>query len=340
MNAAFRAGFWLAGLALFAVACGGEYPQSTLHPTADLAARIDGLYRIIFWWAVGVFVVVEAALLYVIVRYRERPDSPAPAHLHGSTVLEIGWTLAPVVVLIFIAVPTIETIFETDAPAPAEALTVEVVGHQWWWEYRYPGLDIVAANEIHIPRGRPVALEMTSADVIHSFWAPKLGGKRDVMPGRTTRLFFTPDSTGVFMGQCAEFCGESHANMGLRVIVQDSADFGAWVSAQQAPPPPADSLSALARRGLAEFTRVRQPPNHMCILCHTVRGVSGGTLGPDLTHLASRRTLAGGMLPNDEAALTRWLQDPPAVKPGSLMPKIELTGEEIAALVAYLGSLH
>jgi cytochrome c oxidase subunit 2 len=328
------------GLALLVVGCGGEYPQSTLHPTADLGESIDVLYRTIFWWAVGVFVVVEGALLYVIVRFRERPDTPAPAHLHGSTVLEIAWTLAPVVVLVFIAVPTIQTIFETDADAPSGALTVEVVGHQWWWEYRYPELEVVTANEMHIPRGRTVALEMISADVIHSFWAPKLGGKRDVIPGRTTRLFFTADSTGTFMGQCAEFCGDSHTNMGLRVVVQDSADFAIWAQAQHAGPPPADSLSPAARRGLELYQQVRQPADHSCILCHRVAGVSGGTLGPDLTHVASRGTIAAGMLPNDSASLALWLADPPGIKPGSLMPDIALTEDETAALVAYLRSLR
>ena len=329
-----------AGLAAFALGCGGEYPQSTLHPTADLGGSIDALYRTIFWWAVGVFVVVEAAVLYVIVRYRDRPGAGEPAHLHGSTVLEIAWTLAPVVVLVSIAVPTIRTIFRTDGDAPADAMIVEVVGHQWWWEYRYPELGIVTANEFHVPLGRPVALEMISADVIHSFWAPKLGGKRDVIPGRTTRLFFTPDSVGVFRGQCAEFCGESHANMGLRVVVQDSADFAAWVAVQRTPPLTPESLDATAQRGRELYQQVRDPTTHSCILCHRIEGVSGGTLGPDLTHLASRGTLAAGMFPNDSAGLSLWLEDPPAVKPGSLMPHVELTDDEIAAFVAYLRSLR
>ncbi|NIM48535.1 MAG: cytochrome c oxidase subunit II [Gemmatimonadales bacterium] len=321
-------------------ACSGEFPQSSLHPTADFGEHIDRLYRTIVWWALGVFVVVESALFFVIVRFRERRGSPEPKHVHGSTLLEVGWTLAPAVVLIFIAVPTIRTIFRTDGAPPEGALQVEVIGHQWWWEFRYPTYGITTANEMHIPVGRPVTLVMTSADVIHSFWAPKLGGKRDVMPGRTTRITFTPDSAGVVFGQCAEFCGESHANMRLRVMVDDTAGFAAWAAQQQTIPPPADSLTGLVQAGLQAFRVVRDPANHSCIACHAVQGVSLGVLGPNLTHVGSRATLASGILPNTTEGLTRWLRDPPSEKPGSLMPKVDLTDDEIAALVAYLQSLQ
>lgn len=329
------------GLLLVVVGCGGDYPQSTLHPAGDMGVAIDDLYRVIFWWAVGVFVVVETALVFVILRYRERPDAPAAVHLHGSTLLEIVWTLAPAVVLIFIAVPTIQTIFTVTDARPAEgALEVQVIGHQWWWEYRYPAFGITTANEMHIPVGRPVALSMTSADVIHSFWAPRLGGKRDVMPGRTTQLTFTADSVGVFLGQCAEFCGVSHANMRLRVLVDTPADFDAWVAQQRAAPAPMETLDSLARRGAQVFQQVRRPPDHSCILCHTIEGVSGGTLGPDLTHVGTRGTIGAGMFSNTPEALTQWLGNTPAVKPGSLMPHIELTDAEVRALVAYLRSLR
>lgn len=319
-----------------AAACGGDFPQSTLHPTADFGEQIDRLYRTIFWWALGVFVVVESALLFVIIKYRERPASPEPKHIHGSTLLEVAWTLAPAVVLIFIAVPTIETIFRTDGTPPEGALEVEVIGHQWWWEFRYPGMDVTTANEMHVPVGRPIALSMTSADVIHSFWVPKLGGKRDLMPGRTTRIVFTADSVGWHLGQCAEFCGESHANMRFRVMVEQPEAFEAWVDRQHAPPVPADSMSELAARGAALYREGRV----QCIACHRVEGISVGVLGPDLTHVAARSTIAGGILPNTEQGLTRWLRDPPAEKPGSLMPKVPLTDDEIAALVAYLRSLN
>ncbi len=324
---------------LITTACRGPFPQSTLSPTADLGFQIDSLFRLIVWFAAAVFVIVEGLLIYVAIRYRARPGQPPPPRVHGHTLLEISWTLAPAVILIIVAVPTIQTILRTQrAPGP-NALEVSVIGHQWWWEYRYPQSGVVTANELHLPVGRPVVLAMTSADVIHSFWAPRLGGKRDVIAGRTNRIEFTPDSVGVFLGQCAEFCGESHANMGLRVVVDDSTAFAAWVAGQQRAPVPPDSLSAGAREGLEAFRTLRQPASNSCIACHAIQGVSAGVLGPNLTHVGSRATIAGATLSNTPEDLARWLRDPPGVKPGSKMPKIGLSEPEIAALVAYLQGL-
>jgi cytochrome c oxidase subunit 2 len=329
-----------AGALLATTACSGPFPQSTLHPAGDLGQEIDRLFRLILWLAAGVFVIVEGLLIYVAIKYRARPGQPPPLRVHGHTLLEIGWTLAPAVILIIVAVPTIQTILRTDGPAPAGALEASVIGHQWWWEYRYPESGVVTANELHLPVGRPVVLSMTSADVIHSFWAPRLGGKRDVIQGRSNRLRFRPDSVGVFLGQCAEFCGESHANMGLRVVVEDSASFATWLLEQQGPPAPADSLSAEALEGLEAFRRIRDPASNTCIICHAIQGVSGGLMGPNLTHLRSRATIAAGMLPNTAEGLAQWLRDPIAVKPGSKMPNVGLTEPEIATLVAYLQSLR
>jgi cytochrome c oxidase subunit 2 len=328
----------LVGAALIALvavisACSGEYPQSTLHPTADFGSEIDRLYRTIVWWALGVFVVVETALFVAILKFRDRPGAGDPKQVHGSTLLEISWTLAPAVVLIFIAVPTIRTIFRTDGTPAADAMEVEVIGHQWWWEFHYPELGITTANELHMPAGRPVSLVMTSEDVIHSFWVPKLGGKRDVMPGRTTRIAFTPDSVGAFFGQCAEFCGVSHANMRMRLVVDDSAGFAAWVAQEQTPPPGVEALGAVEQQGYEVFR------TKGCMACHTIDGVAAGVLGPDLTHVGSRTTIAAGILPNTAEGLARWLRNPVAEKPGSLMPRMPLTEEEIAALAAYLKSL-
>lgn len=318
----------------------GPFPQSTLRPASDFGVAIDELFTTIFWLATAVFVVVEGLLVFILIRYRARPAQPPPPRVHGNTLLEAAWTLAPAVILVFVAVPTIETIFRTDGRPEPGAVEIEVVGHQWWWEYRYPAYSIVTANELHIPRGAPVLLTLTSQDVIHSFWAPRLGGKRDVIQGRRNRLAFTADSAGVFLGQCAEFCGQSHANMGLRVVVDEPQAFARWVSAQQAGAVPADSLEPLAGRGLAAFRTIRDPATHTCIVCHAVQGISGGVLGPNLTHLASRATIAAGTLPNTAEGLARWLRDPPAIKPGSLMPRVSLSDEEISALVAFLQSLR
>ena len=324
----------LAAILLAVAGCGGPFPQTTLAPRSDLAVVVDNLFTDIFWWAVVVFAIVEGLLLFVIIRYRERKGGGPPSRLHGHTILEIGWTLAPALILVFIAVPTMRTIFATAAPAPAGAVRVDVIGHQWWWEFRYPELGIVTANELHLPRGKPVQLEMTSADVIHSFWAPGLGGKRDLTPGRTTRIAFRPDSLGEVAGQCAEFCGASHANMRLRVFVESDSAFAAWaarqVSAAAVPP-----RGSLAERGRDLFA------HGACIACHTITGVpqARGTVGPNLTHVGSRTTVAGAMLPNTEEWLRRWITNAPYLKPGSLMPAMPLPDDQVGALIAYLQSL-
>ncbi len=326
---------WLATLSLTALGCGGPFPQTTLHPRSDFGSAIDRLFTDILGWAVVVFAIVEALLVYTLIRYRHRPGGPAPKPLHGHTALEIAWTLAPAFILLFIAVPTMRTIFVTAGEAPASALKVDVVGHQWWWEYRYPDLGIVTASELHVPVGQPVQLSITSADVIHSFWAPGLGGKRDAIPGHVTRIAFRADSTGDYSGQCAEFCGVSHANMRLRVFVDGDAAFQAWVKRQQGGPAPI-AKGSLAARGREVFSR------NACIGCHTMAGVpvAKGVVGPNLTHVGSRSTIAGGIFPNDSLHLARWIADAPSLKPGSLMTKMLLGDADLAALVAYLQSMR
>ena len=281
-----------------------------------------------------VFVVVESMLLVAVVRFRHREGRPPPKPTHGHTIMEIAWTLAPAVILVFVAVPTVRTIFATAGDAPPDALKVEVIGHQWWWEYRYPDLGIVAANEMHVPLSRPVQVSITSADVIHSFWAPALGGKRDAIPGQINRIAFRADSVGDYSGQCAEFCGASHANMRLRVLVDDAAAFEAWVGRQRSGPAP-QVKGSLAQRGGQLFAR------SACIACHTVEGVSKGVIGPNLTHVGSRTTIAAGLFPNDSSHLARWIADAPRLKPGSLMTRMAppLTDADVAALVAYLHGL-
>lgn len=315
-------------------ACSGEYPQSALHPASDFAERLDGLFWQIFWWAVGVFVVVEGILIYTIIRFRARPDSERPKPVHGHTLLELGWTIAPALILVAIAIPTIRTIFVVDNPPPEGAdLTIEVIGHQWWWEFRYPELGIVTANEAHVPVGQTVDLRLRSADVLHSFWVPRLGGKRDLVPGRENFIWFRPDSVGVFWGQCAEYCGIAHALMGLRFIVDEASDFDAWVASNQAPA--VEQNEGLASQGRDVFM------NSACISCHTIRETQAlGRLGPDLTHVGSRLTIAAGVLDTNAENLARWIRDPQEVKPGSLMPNTGLTDQQVEQLVAYLLSLR
>lgn len=324
----------LASLVVALTGCGLSSPQTALEPASDFARVSHSLFMKILWWDVGIFVVVAVALLLVIVRFRERDPEALPAQVRGSARLELAWTVAPAIILTFIAFPTVGAIFQTQAPPPtADALKVRAIGHQWWWEFVYPDLGIATATDLHLPAGRRVVVELVSPDVIHSFWAPPLGGKRDTIPGQTNRLLLTPERPGEYPGQCAEFCGVSHANMRLRTVVRPVQDFEAWVARQKAPAaePPDGSPAAQGRQ---VFT------SQACVGCHAIRGVAGGHLGPDLTHFGSRGTIAGGMLVNTPPNLARWLKNPPAVKPGSLMPDLGLSDAQVAALVAYLVTLE
>jgi len=329
-----RIRFWVLTAALASSGCGGPFPQSALHPHSDFARASDVLFTDIFWWAAAVFVVVEALLVVALIRFRHREGRPAPTPTHGHTLMEIAWTLAPAVILVFVAVPTVRTIFATAGEAPADAVKVQVIGHQWWWEFKYPDLALTTANEMHVPVGKPVRVAITSADVIHSFWVPPLGGKRDAIPGQTNYVAFQADSVGDYSGQCAEFCGASHANMRLRVVVESDSEFGRWATVQLAGPA-APTPGTAAERGKAVFAR------SACIGCHTIQGVSPGVIGPNLTHVGGRTTIASGLFPNDSAHLARWIADAPSLKPGALMTRMQppLTDADIAALVAYLQSL-
>lgn len=324
---------------LLLAACGDaeRYPQTSLVPKSDFAEAIDRLWNLTLYLGVGVGVVTFAILAYILFRFRYRPDAPQPKQVHGNTTLEIAWTLIPAILISIIAVPTVQTIFFTYREAPEDAVTIDVLGWQWWWEFRYPtetGDTVVTANEVHVPVGRPVHLRMTSVDVIHSFWIPQMGGKRDVIPNRVTNLVFTPLEAGVYLGQCAEFCGESHALMKMRLIAHEPEDFERWLRNEASPAvEPADSAIALGRQLVT---------GGVCAGCHVVRGTSAefGRLAPDLTHLARRSTIAAGILDNNAQNLARWIDNAPSIKPGALMPPMGLSEQEISYIVAYLQTLY
>jgi len=240
-------------LPLLLAACSGQYPNTTFTDLTDFNRDSVGLWNLMIWLGIGVFVLVEALLVYVMIRYRRRPNDAEPEHVHGNTKLELTWTILPAIILAIITVPTVKSIWKFQTGAPANALQVDVIGHQWWWEFRYPEQNIITANELYLPIGRPVNFVLRSADVIHSFWIPNLGGKRDLMRNRTNSLWFTPDSTGpqAFNGSCNEFCGASHANMRFRAYTVSPEDFDRWVAGQQAtaaftgaPATPADTTAA------------------------------------------------------------------------------------------------
>jgi cytochrome c oxidase subunit 2 len=325
-------------LALLAVACESNAPQDFLNEQAGDAAReADRLWDITFWIAVAVFVLVEGALVFTILKFRQRPGREA-AQFHGNTKLEVVLTIIPSLILAGIAVPTIKTIFEA-AEEPDNGLNITVVGRQFWWEYKYDDLELTTANEMHLPVGQPVVLNIQGleGDVNHSFWVPRLSGAQDVVPTHDNSLIFTPEETGEYLGQCKEFCGLSHANMRLKVFVDTPEEFDAWVAEQKADAAtPTDSLAA---QGEEIFLQ------QACAGCHTVQGTEAlGQLGPNLTHLASRSTFGGAMFDLTDENLRDWVSDAPSMKPGVLMPsgtrELGLTPEDVNAIVAYLQSLE
>jgi cytochrome c oxidase subunit 2 len=239
------------------------------------------------------------------------------------------------VVLIAYVGWTIVTMDGIARPPSAAAFTIDVVAHQWWWEFRYDdpagGRSFTTANEVHVPVGRPVQFTLRTSDVIHSFWVPALGGKTDIIPGRTNRMWLQADKPGIYQGQCSEYCGLQHAQMALRVIADTPDDFAVWRQNQLTDA--ASPMSAAARLGLVRFEQ-------RCVKCHSVRGIpAGDATGPDLSHLMSRTTIAAGVLANTPANLSGWIADPQGIKPGAKMPAVPLSGPELTAIQAYLLTL-
>jgi cytochrome c oxidase subunit II len=285
----------------------------------------------------AIFVVVGTLIAYACIRYRRRAsdDDQEPPQVYGSNQIEAAWTVIPILIVFVLIMVTARVVGGVqEAKAPANALHATVIGHRWWWELQYPSFGIVTANELHMPQAgsnhRDTFLTLESADVAHSFWIPQLSGKTDVIPNRNNAIWFDPKEAGTYLGNCAEYCGTQHAHMFIRVIVQPQDEFKKWVEAQQQP--------AVEDPSVAADKQVYESLS--CVSCHTVRGTaSAGKFGPDLTHLMSRETLASGMMRNTRQNLTRWVQDPQAIKPGCLMPSMQLTGKEVDAVVSYLVTL-
>jgi cytochrome c oxidase subunit II len=345
---------WIAIPALLLItSCAANAPQDTLKPDAPVARRIDHLFKPVFWIAAGIFFLVEFLILLVAVKFRDRPGRAEPKQIHGNARMEFAWTLVPALILLGVAVPTVVTIFGLTAKATPQDVRVKVIGHQWWWEYRYLGTkpEIISANELVIPTGRQVILELESVDVIHSFWVPKLAGKQDVVPERTNTLELVADKPGEYYGQCAEFCSISHANMRLRVIAKTSDDYARWIAYQQRPANL--ELTGEAAAGRDIFM------SNACISCHAITGMkdASATTGPNLTHLMSRGTFASAIFETeDQQSLFDWVKHARDQKPGVLMPNFDrpltaddpsgvqgsfkqLSDDQIAAVVAFLRSL-
>lgn len=315
-------------------------PQTPLDPRGPVAQTQTGLLLYTLYVAIGIGVSVTAALLYTIFRFRARPgQTGVPRQIRGNHRLEVIWTLIPILILISVAFPTVEAAFSTSTP-PDGSLTVRATGYRWWFAFEYPGLGIVTANELRIPTGQPIRLEITSNDVIHSFWVPKLAGKTDMIPGRVNVSWMQADEPGVYFGQCAEFCGDSHANMRFRVVAMPPADFDAWVKERQAMKEGPGELSAVAARGKELFES--PAPGGNCLSCHAVDGTAAqGNVGPNLTDVGQRSTIAAGILPNDYENLKAWVKNPADFKPGTTMPShARLSEQDLDAIVQYLQSLR
>lgn len=367
----------LGALVALLAACSGEHPQTTFEPVSEFGETLNSLFANTFWWTIGILILVELLILYFIFKYRERPGAPHPEQIHGNTKVEILWTIIPAVIVLFIAIPTIRVTISTQQKPPEDALIVEVIGHQWWWEFRYPEYNVVTANELVLPVGRNIDLKMHSADVIHSFWVPRVGGKRDVNPHpraapgehapKSNHIQFNIKEPGYYLGQCAEYCGTSHAIMRTAINAVTTADFDQWVSSmggayrgnlpnEQQPvqgsnSPVGGPANTPAQAGPQPATIPAAPPagaqqvalspeaqrgqqlftSKVCIACHTIQGTTArGVLGPNLTRFGARRYVGAGAKPNTIENVIAWITNPSAVKPGTLMPGAKVAGGGMA----------
>jgi cytochrome c oxidase subunit II len=303
-------------------------PADSIYHLSHFVLAITGL----------IFLFVFGLLVYVVVKFRNRAADAQrePAQVYGSTQIELAWTIIPILIVVVLFLATARVIHAIqDAVKPAAAVEVTAIGHQFWWEFRYPALGIVTANELHIPvsdpaHPTPTFVKLLSADTDHSFWIPQLAGKTDLIPNRLNEMWIDPHTTGLYLGQCAQYCGTQHAKMLLRVSVDSSEDFDAWVRAQKQPAN--QDEKEIAGRRIFETTA--------CVNCHAVGGTDAtGRFGPDLTHLMSRQTIAAGAAENTAENLRLWIQKPDAIKPGSLMPAMQLGDSDLDALVRYLETL-
>jgi cytochrome c oxidase subunit II len=314
--------------------------QSALESAGPQAGKVEALWWFAFWVSAAVYVATIGALLWAAWRARRRtargdaPPRDAERRMTTSVTVAVGATVA--ILLVFLGYDLV--VGRTISGVPRkQPLTIEVIGRQWWWEVHYADTSaqgrITTANEIHIPVGQPVVFVLSSHDVIHSLWVPNLGGKKDLVPGRVQTVWFQADTPGVYRGQCAEFCGMQHAKMGLLVIAEPLERYTQWANQQRQPAsPPSDSVSARGQQVFLSST---------CVMCHAVSGTrAGSSAGPDLTHLASRHTIAASTLPNTRGNLAGWIVDPQRIKPGANMPPNSLPPAELDALLTYLQSLR
>ena len=329
---------WSASAA-FADAAPPFSPTNIFAPASTPAKAIFGLSLFVLAVTGVIFLVVFSLLLYSVVKFRKRKsdDGREPPQVYGSNQVELAWTIIPILIVVALFMATARVIASVQKAArPDNAIEVVAIGHQFWWEYRYPALGVVTANELHVPVSNdnhptPTFIKLLSADTDHSFWVPRLAGKTDLIPNHPNSMWIDPHEPGIYLGQCAQYCGTQHAKMLLRVYVQQRAEFDGWIQQQRQPATVSNAVSQGQR--IFETTA--------CINCHTVAGtVANGHFGPDLTHLMSRDTIAAGAAMNTPENLQQWITNPDAIKPGSLMPAMQLSDQDLNALTAYLETLR
>ena len=353
----FTVGAWIAASALASDQVVNKVPNA-FDPRSVPAYAIRDLSMLVLAICAGIFLVVTAALVFVVLRYRSRPtdNNQEPTQIYGSSQIELAWTVIPILITIVLILVTARTIGDIqDKELPKDALVVKIVGHQWWWEVRYPQYGFVTANEIHVPvsspsRRAPVRIVLESADVLHSFWVPQLAGKTQLVPNKTNITWIEPLHTGVYLGNCAQYCGTQHAFMLLRVVVHTPEDFQRWVANQKKPAESLASIAVASSEGTssgtahqaalaAEGQKVFQ--SVACVNCHRIDGTSArGVFGPDLTHLMSRQTIGAGVAENTHQNLWQWVRNPQVLKIGCLMPDMQLTHSQVDEIVAYLETLR
>jgi cytochrome c oxidase subunit II len=326
-------------VALADPAHGPSSPTSIFSPVSTPAQSIYGLSLFVLALTAAVFVLVFGLLAYAVIKFREKAndDKREPPQVYGSSQVETAWTVIPVLIVLVLFLATVRVIANVQVAArPSGAIEVTVIGHQFWWEFRYPGFNVVTANELHVPvsdpeHPTPTFLTLISADTDHSFWVPRLAGKTDLIPNHPNNMWIDPHGIGVYLGQCAQYCGVQHAKMLLRVYVQTRADFDRWIEEQR--------QSAVASDAVSEGKAVFE--TSPCLVCHRVSGIAGnGQFGPDLTHLMSRDTIASGAALNTPENLRKWIQDPGSIKRGTLMPAFQLSNRQTDEITAYLETLH
>lgn len=309
------------------------------QPESPQAQAMYELFLQVLWISAGIFIIVTGLIVIAIIKGRNRTELPVQDF--GSHKKEIFWMIGPVLIVLWLTAISAKLILTMNAVPkahPAREMTADadltVVGHQWWWEIKYNGTGVTGANEIHIPRGKKIRVKLESADVIHCFWVPQLARKMDVIPGRDNYIWLEADKAGVYQGRCAEYCGTQHAWMNFKVYVHSASDYKKWLSGESVQPPgPSDSESDAVAGEQLFFSQT-------CVNCHAIQGTTAtATIGPDLTYVARRKELGGGVIENSTENLARWLKDPQKIKPGSKMPDFNLSNEEVAQLVAYLESL-